>query len=153
MPHAHQLDPSKLENEDVHLPRWVLVPTGILLGLFTMLCLLGSVTLIFAPNEKAPILALVVGIVWALACCWVLEKCYRLITGKKNNGGLMSPNTLRSIGWLFLLLPVGGLFTGYFVSHTFFALVQTAADVSIFFGLRRLAAFRETNRAEPFPNV
>jgi hypothetical protein len=149
----NQLDPSKLEIEVVRLPRWVLVPIGVLLGLFTMLCLMGSVTLIISPNEKAPVLALVVGVVWVVACCWVLEKCYRLITGKKNNGGLMSPNTLRSIGWLFLFLPVGGLFTGYFVSHTFFALVQTAADISIFFGLRRLAAIRETHRGEPFSNV
>lgn len=143
----NQPDPDKMEPEDKHLPRWVLVPVGVLLGLFTLLCLVGSATLIFAPSEKAPILAPVVGVVCVIACFWVLEKCFRLITGKKNKGGLMSPNTLRAVGWFFLLLPVGGLFTGYFTTHTLFAVVQTAAYISIFFGLRALAAFRETHVA------
>ena len=142
-----QTDFPEFEPEDKHLPRWVLVPVGILLGLFTLLCLIGSATLIFAPSVKAPIMAPVGGVVLVIACFWVLEKCYRLITGKQNKGGLMRPNTLRVVGWFFLLLPIGGLFTGYFVTHTLFAVVQTAAYISIFFGLRALAAFREKNVA------
>lgn len=136
-------DPLKMEPKDKHLPRWALVPVGVLLGLFTLLCLAGSATLIFAPSEKAPILAPVAGVVLVLACFWVLEKCFRLITGRLNKGGLMRPNTLRAVSWFFLFLPVGGLFTGYFVTHTFFAVVQTASYISLFFGLRALAAFRE----------
>ena len=143
----NQLEPSEIEPEDRQLPRWVLVPVGVVLGLFTMLCLIGSATLVFAPSDKAPIMAPVIGIIWIIACCWVLEKCFRLITGKKNRGGLMSPNTLRFVGWFFLLLPIGGLFTGYFVTPTFFAIVQTGAYISIFFGLRALAAYRETHVA------
>lgn len=82
-----------------------------------------------------------------VACGWVLEKCLRLITGRKHKGALMSPRTLRTVGWFFLLLPVGGVFTGYFRTHTLLAVVLTAAYVSLFFGLRRLATFREANDA------
>lgn len=119
---------------------------GVLLGLFTLLCLAGSATLIFSPNEKAPILTSVVGVIWVVACGWVLEKCFRLVTGRRNRGGLMSPPALRAVGWFFLLLPIGGVFTGYFHTHTLLAVVQTAAYVSVFFGLRRLADRREEKR-------
>ena len=136
-------DPVSTETVDRPIPRWVQVPVGLFLGLFTLLCLAGSATLIFSPNEKAPVLAPVLGVVWVAACSWVLEKCLRLITGRKNRGGLMSPRTLRAVGWFFLLLPIGGIFTGYFRTHTLIAIVQTAAYVSVFFGLRRLAGVRE----------
>jgi len=136
-------DPAPIEAEDTPLPRWVQVPVGVVLGLFTVLCLAGSATLIFSTSEKAPILAPVLAVVWVVACGWVFEKCFRLITGRKNRGGLMSPSTLRAVGWFFLLLPIGGVFTGYFRTHTFIAVVQTAAYISVFFGLRRLATSRE----------
>ena len=129
--------------EDADLPRWVQVPIAIFFGLFTLLCLVGSATLVFIPNQKAPFLAPVIGIVCIAACFWALEKWARLIVGKKKRGGLLPPATLRVIAWFFLLLPVGGLFTGYFRTHTLAALVQTAAYVSLFFGLRSLAAYRD----------
>ena len=127
----------------IELPRWLQVPLGVLLGLFTLLCLLGSVTLIFSPNAKVPILAPVVGFVWVAGCAWVLEKCLRMLTGRKNRGGLMSSTSLRGLAWFFLLLPVGGLFTGYFLTHTLQAILQTSAYVSVFFGLRSLADARQ----------
>lgn len=65
-------------------------------------------------NEKAPILAVVVCLGLLLVCVWVLEKCFRLATGRKNRGGLMSPSTLRVISVFFLVLPVAGLLTGYY---------------------------------------
>ena len=33
--------------------------------------------------------------------------------------------------WFFLLLPIGGVFTGYFRTQTFFAVAQTAAYISV----------------------
>lgn len=138
-------DSDAIENEEVCLPKWVTFPVGIILGLFTLLCLTGSITLVISPNERAPLLAPVIGIVMVLGCLWSLEKCVRLVTGRKRKGGLMTPRALRVIGWVFLLLPIGGLFSGYFVTHTLLASLQTAAYVSVFFGLRRLAAYRESN--------
>ena len=132
---------------DTELPRWLQVPLGVVLGLFTLLCLVGSSTLIFSPNAKAPVLAPVLGVVWVIGCVWVLEKCLRLLAGRKSKGGLMSPTSLRFLAWFFLLLPVAGLFTDYFASHTLQAIIQTVAYVSIFFGLRELAGARQRNGA------
>lgn len=82
-----------------------------------------------------------------VTCFWILEKCFRLVTGRKNKGGLLSPRALRLVGWFFLLLPITGLFTGYFRTHTVIAVVQAAAYLSVFFGLRKLAAYRDANAA------
>ena len=76
---------------EIELPRWVQVPVGIVLSLFTLLCGFASAYLLFVPNKRAPILAFVVGFILLLGCAWVLEKCFRLITGRKKRGGLMSP--------------------------------------------------------------
>ena len=145
----NSVGPSRLDNEDVLIPRWIQVPVGIVLALFTLLCLVGSATLIFSSNEKAPIFAPMFGISMVAVCCWVLEKCIRLIFGRKIKGGIMSPTALRIVGWVFLILPLGGLFTGYFRIHTLFAVVQIAAYISLFLGLRKLAAYRERNYAQP----
>jgi amino acid transporter len=101
------------EHQDKELPRWVQVPASLILGLLTLLCGLASVSLLSVPNKKAPILAIVVGLILLLGCFWVLEKCFRLITGRKNQGGLMSPTTLRVMSFFLLVLPIVGLFTGY----------------------------------------
>lgn len=133
--------------EDVSVPRWVQIPAGIALGGIVLLCLAGSLMMVFLPNEKAPVLAPVFGAFMALVSLWALSKCFLLLSGKKMQGGLIKPRGLRVLAWFFLLLPLGGLFTGYFITHTVQALVQTAAYVSIFFGLRSLAAHRERDDA------
>jgi hypothetical protein len=133
--------------EDFSVPRWVQVPAGITLGGIVLLCLAGSLMMVFLPNEKAPVLAPMFGAFMALVSLWALSKCFLLLSGKKVRGGLIKPRGLRVLAWFFLLLPIGGLFSGYFITHTAQALVQSAAHVSIFFGLRSLAAHRERNDA------
>jgi hypothetical protein len=138
--------PSELSqhHEEVFVPRWVQIPVGIALGGIVLLCLAGSLMMVFLPNEKAPVLAPAFGVFMSLVSLWALAKCVRLLSGKKvQGGGLLGPRALRALAWLFLLLPVGGLFSGYFVTHTAQAVLQTCAYVSIFFGLRSLAARRE----------
>jgi len=129
--------------EDKLLPRSLQIVAGLLLGGFTLLCLAGSVTLVISPSAQAPVLAPTIGVGMVLVCCWLLMKCGRLIIGRKVAGGLMGPRALRLLAWFFLLLPVGGIFTGYFITHTLAAIVQTAAYISAFFGVRSLARFRE----------
>lgn len=102
------------EHQERELPGWVQVPAGLILGLLTLLCGLASVSLLLVPPKKAPLLAVIVGLILLLGCIWVLEKCFRLISGRKNRGGLMSPNTLRVVSFFLLVLPIGGLFTGYY---------------------------------------
>jgi hypothetical protein len=105
------------ETEDVgeiELPRWVQVPVGIVLSLFTLLCGFAQAYLVLIPNKRTRILAFVVGFILLLGCAWVLEKCFRLITGRKKRGGLMSPRALRVVSFFLLIFPVVGLFTGYY---------------------------------------
>lgn len=133
--------------EEPSLPRWVQVPAGLFLGAILLLCLAGSLMMALLPNEKAPLMAPILGVFMSLLCVWGLSVCTRLVLGKRVRGGLFGPRVLRVLGWFFLVLPVGGLFTGYFITHTLQALIQTAAYISIFFGLRKLAAQREQNDA------
>lgn len=125
------------------LPRWVQILIGLVLFPLLLPCLAGSLMLALLPNEKAPVLATVAGILMALMTIWLFAICFRLVSGRRVSGGLVGPRALRSFAWLFLLLPLGGLFTGYFAAHTLWAVIQSAIYVNVFFGLRALARNRD----------
>ncbi len=127
------------EVPEKEVPRWVQVPAGLVLGLLTLLCGYASVVLLLDANQKKPILAAVVGFVLLLGCFWVLEKCFRLLTGRKNQGGLMTPGTLRVVSFFFLIFPVAGLFTGYYRKMGLVAIFQAVMYFFSFLGLRALA--------------
>lgn len=133
------------QEKEKDLPRWIQVPAGLVLGSLTLLCGYASLVLLFGVNEKSPILAAVVGFVLLLGCLWVLEKCLRLLTGRKVRGGLLSPNALRVVSYFFLIFPVFGLFTGYYRRMGAVAVFQALMYLSSFFGLQALARRREAN--------
>ena len=134
-----------LEAREKKIPRWVQIPIGLVLGLLTLLCGFASVVLLFAPNKKSPILAIVVGLILLLGCLWILEKCFRLITGRKTRGGLMSPRALRIVSFFLLIFPVVGLFTGYYREMGAVSIYQAVMYFFGFLGLRALARKRESN--------
>ena len=136
-------DLPSLESQEKELPRWVRVPAGLVLGLFTLLCGFASLSLLLVPNKQAPVLAAIVGLVLSIGCLWMLEKCFRLITGRKNRGGLMSPDTLRVASFFFLILPIVGLFTSYYRTMGAIAIFQAVMYFFGFLGLRALAQKRE----------
>ncbi|PYV69010.1 MAG: hypothetical protein DMG96_34995 [Acidobacteria bacterium] len=140
------------EIREIELPRWAQVPVGIILGLITLLCGFASTVLLFSPNKKSPVLAIVVGFVLLLGCAWVLEKCFRLITGRKKRGGLMSPRALRVVSFFLLVLPVVGLFTGYYREMDAVAIYQAVMYFLGFLGLRALARKREANGVPKEPS-
>jgi hypothetical protein len=141
----NELDRQLHYRQESNLPRWIQVPAGLFLSAVLLLCLAGSLMMVFLPNEKAPLLAPTFGVFMSLVCLWGFGVCIRLVLGKRVCGGLFGPRTLRTLAWFFLLLPLGGLFTGYFKMHALQAFVQTAAYVSVFFGLRAMADSREGN--------
>jgi len=148
------IDVSETENvREIELPRWVQVPVGIVLSLFALLCGFASAYLLFVPNRRAPILAFVVGFILLLGCAWVLEKCFRLITGRKKRGGLMTPRALRFVSFFLLIFPVVGLFTGYYREMGAVAIYQAVMYLFGFFGLRALARKRETNSVKKEPTA
>jgi hypothetical protein len=131
------------ETREKEAPRWFQVLVGLILALLTLLCAFASVTMLVVPNEKSPVLNIVVALILLLGCLWVFEKCFRLLTGRKNRGGLMTPNTLRVLSFFFLVLPVAGLFTGYYRRMGPIAIFQAVMYFSSFLGLRALARRRE----------
>ena len=133
------------ETPEKEVPRWVQVLMGLVLALLTMLCGFASLTMLIVPNEKSPVLTVVVGLVLLLVCLWVFEKCFRLLTGRKNRGGLMAPNTLRVVSFFFLAFPVVGLFTGYYRKMGMVAIFQAVMYFFSFLGLRALARRREAS--------
>ncbi len=133
------------ETPEKEVPRWVQVLVGLVLALLTLLCGFASVMMLVVPNEKSPILTIVVGLVLLLGCLWVSEKCFRFLTGRKNRGGLMAPNTLRVVSFFFLAFPVVGLFTGYYRKMGMVAIFQAVMYFFSFLGLRALARRREAS--------
>jgi hypothetical protein len=132
------------EIPEKEVPRWVQVLAGLVLALLALFCGFASVTMLVVPNEKSPIFTVVIGLVLLLGCLWVLEKCFRLLSGRKNQGGLMAPNTLRVVSFFFLALPVVGLFTGYSRKMGLVGMFQVVMYLLGFLGLRTLAQKRES---------
>lgn len=144
MPYQDHESPLKGPDEP-ELPRWIQIPVGIVLGLLTLFCAFASIAGLLVPGSRgpSPVLALTAGLVLLLACLWVIEKCLRLMTGRKNKGGLLSPAALRVVAICLLIIPVAGLFTGYYRQMGAIAGFQALMYVSGFFGLRALARKRE----------
>jgi amino acid transporter len=141
-----------LEPQERELPRWVQVPVGLVLGMFTLLCGFASLSLLLVPNKQSPALAIAAGVVLLLGCLWVLEKCFRLLAGRKRKGGLMTPNTLRVVSFFMLLLPIAGLFTGYYREMGAVAIVQAVVYFFAFLGLRAFAQKREAKESQTGAN-
>lgn len=116
---------------------------GLVLMVFSLLSLAGSVAMVLFPGEAAPVLTRTIGLVLVLLSIWGLVLSFRLVFEIRVQGGLMGTSALRFCAWFFLLLPLGGLFTGYFVTHTVQALVMTGMYIGAFFSLRSLAARRK----------
>jgi hypothetical protein len=76
-----------LEHGVKEVPRWVRVPADLVLGLFTLLCGFASLSLLLVPHKQTLVLV-ALALVLMLGCVWALEKCFRLITGRRNRGGL-----------------------------------------------------------------
>jgi amino acid transporter len=133
------------ETPEKEAPRWVQVLVALVLTLLTLLCGFASVTMLVVPNDKSPTLSVVVGLILLLGCLWVFEKCFRLLTGRKNRGGLMAPNTLRVVSFFFLAAPVAGLFNGYYRRMGPIAIFQAVMYLFGFLGLRALARKREAS--------
>jgi|GEM_PF-3915884 hypothetical protein len=146
----HDNQPARSVPGEVGLSRWIQVPVGIAVALFVLFCAFAVASSLLFPGKyvPSPKLAIVVGLILLLACLWVLEKCFRLVTGRKSAGGLLSPTSLRVVAFLLLIIPIAGLFTGYYNEIGSVAIFQAVMYLSGFFGLRALARKREATLDE-----
>lgn len=142
-------EPPSLSLGERPLPRWVLVPFGIVLALFTLLCGFALLSLLLTRYRysPSPFLLVAVAVFLLLLCGWILTKCFRLITGRKKQGGLLGPNALRATAWVMLILPIVALFTGYYKEIGTLGVLQAVAYFLGFLGLRALARKREGDAA------
>jgi hypothetical protein len=118
--------------------------------LFTLFCAFATVSIFLLAGKKSsnPILGAAVLLILLLPCLWVLGKCFRLVTGRKKRGGLLGPTALRAVAYCLLIIPVAGLFTGYYREVGPLAIFQAVMYISGFFGLRALARKREATLDE-----
>jgi amino acid transporter len=142
-----------VEPQEKEIPRWLQVPAGLALGLFTLFCGFASLSLLLAPNKESLVFCVAIGLVLLFLCFWVLEKCFRLLTGRKNRGGLMAPKTLRVVSFFFLVFPIIGLFTGYYRTMGIIAIFQAIMCFFAFLGLRALARDRQAKETEGEHNM
>jgi hypothetical protein len=120
----------------------VQIITGILLLPLALLCLAGSVVLVFAPPDKAPLLAMSLGVVFILICIWVFWLAVRLLANH-HGGGLLGPFSLKASTILFFALPIGGIFTGYWREKPIIAAIQTFCYLAVATALWWLAKARK----------
>lgn len=132
------------------VPRWIEIPAGIVLGLMALLCAVGAISmLLFTPSAKSPVVSIAAGLLILVFSSWCFVKTVRIVFGRPTHGGLFSPLGLRALGVLFLLLPLAGIFTGYYRERGAAAFFQAGTHVVIFFALQRLAKARQQRRTEP----
>lgn len=143
-------DTSGQSEEEIRLrnvPRWIEVPVGLLLSAWTLLCIAGSLALMIVKTEQNWLFCKVFGTLMLLASVWSLQKSVSFISGRSATGVLLSPITLRIASALFLLMPIGGLFTGYYKENGVMALVQAGTYLFIISpGLWKLARVRDAIR-------
>ena len=97
--------------------------------------------MLIAPAPKAPYLSATLGAVFVVVCGWILSLAVRLIRGHPR-GGLLTPFALRVSAVAFALLPVAGLFTGYYQDHGMVAVGQALAYLVVSVTLWSLARRR-----------
>jgi hypothetical protein len=127
------------------LPRWVQIAAGLILGFLSLLCGFAALDLFVLAPRPISIFGVLAALLLLLGCLWVLGKCVRLLTGRKR-GGLMSPMALRIVSYALLLVPIAGLFTGYYRRKGIVALLQAASYFVASFALRALARNREAEK-------
>jgi uncharacterized membrane protein len=128
---------------------WVRVPAGLFLLGISLLCLVGSAYMVYAPLGGNPSIILLIGTVLLVCSLWAVATTARLIVGRRAaGGGLFSPFALRVGGVLFLALPVLGLFTGAYsgAGPRLIRVVQATVYVLFAVAVFRLAGKRARRR-------
>ena len=137
------------EYKGPEVPSWVRIPAGLFLLGISLLCLVGSAYMVFAPLGESPSITLAIGTAFLIFSLWAVATAARLVIGRRAaGGGLFSPLALRVGGVLFLALPLLGLLTGAYSGGGFGLLrvIQAVAYVLFAVAIFRLAKKRAHRR-------
>ena len=134
------------EIEPKPLPRWVTIPLGLLLTPFTLICVIGSATLLVAPNVPPSLVTISLGSVFLGGSLWVFYLSLRLLfVNPKTKSKFISPFGLRAVALVFAVIPVVSIIVGTFWEKPIIHSIMTIAYVGIVFRLWGMAGQRVTN--------
>lgn len=119
------------------LSPWVRIPAGIVLFFINLLCLLGVIAMPMAVHEEKLLFGVLITTVCAILNAWLFIKCFQLIFNLNASNGLISPFGFRVAAVMYMLLPIVGIFTGYYSQYGWLAVVQ--AGIYYFIGLSLLS--------------
>ena len=132
VPHSHEPD----------LPRWAQILAGIVLLPFTVLSVIGAISIFGIPKVQAePLLQPFAGLIVFL-CLWVAVLAIRMLFGIRGRYGLFGPVALRIIAMVAVGLVVGGAFTGVYLQHPVRSTVLAISYAAVAIRLWQLAAQR-----------
>jgi len=119
------------------LSPWVRIPSGIVLFFINLLCLLGVIVMPLAVNEEKFLFGVLITTVCAILNAWLFIKCFQLIFNLNASNGLISPFGFRVAAVMYMLLPIIGIFTGYYSQYGLLAVFQ--AGIYYFIGISLLS--------------
>ncbi len=113
---------------------------------FTYICVIGSATLLVAPNEPPNFFTVSIGSVFLGGSLWVFYLSLRLlIVNPRNNAKFISPIGLRVIALVFAVIPVVSIILGTFWEKPLVHSKMTIAYAGIVFRLWGVASHRGEN--------
>ena len=128
------------------LPRWVTVPLGVIFVPFTFLCVIGSSTLLVAPNVPPTLLTVSLGSIFLAGSLWVFYLSLRLLfVSPKSEAKFISPVGLRLIALVFAVIPIISIVLGSFWEKPVIHSIMTIAYIGIVFRLWGIAGHRGKN--------
>ncbi len=134
------------EVEPKPLPRWVTIPLGIVFVPFTFFCVIGSLSLLFAPNVPPTVLTVSLGSLFSAGSLWVFYLSLRLLfVSPKNGTSFITPVGLRAVALVFALIPIGSMIFGTFWEKPLVHSIMTVAYIGIALRLWQMAKHRAQN--------
>ncbi|MBB3166961.1 hypothetical protein [Simiduia aestuariiviva] len=134
------------EIEPKPLPRWVTIPLGILFAPFTFICVIGSATLLVAPNVPPTVLTVSLGSIFLAGSLWVFYLSLRLLfVNPKGSTKFISPVSLKIIALVFAAIPIISIVLGTFWEKPVVHSIMTIAYIGIVFRLWGVANLRGQN--------
>jgi len=134
------------EIEPKPLPRWVTIPLGILFVPFTLICVIGSATLVVAPNVPPTLFTVSLSSIFLAGSLWVFYLSLRLLfVDPKGSAKFVSPVGLKLIALVFAAIPIVSIIIGTFWEKPVVHSLITIAYFGIVFRLWGVANNRGRN--------
>ncbi len=134
------------EFEPKPLPRWVTIPLGLFLAPITLICVIGSLSLLLAPNVPPTAITVSISSLFLAGSLWVFFLSFRLIfVDPKSKSKLISQNGLRAIALVFAVIPIVSLVLGTFWEKPIVHSIMTIAYIGIMLRLWGMANERKQN--------